>query len=180
MRTLAQAHGPDSHATLLLVMSVPCMLPVPGVGTALGLGLLALAVAIWRGSATAALPPRVAEFRLSQHWAQRVLLLLASAYAFAGRFARARAERFAALDKQSWFAILVALLAIVIVLPIPFGNVLPAISMTLIALGLVFRDGAIILSGLAVGAFAVLATVGVLVLAYLWGTEWITSFLLST
>jgi len=32
-----------AHGTLLLLMAVPCLLPVPGVGTVLGLGTAALA-----------------------------------------------------------------------------------------------------------------------------------------
>lgn len=177
MRTLAQAHGPDSHATLLLLMSVPCMLPVPGVGTMLGFGLLALAVAIWRGSDAAALPPRVAEFQLSRRWAQRVLLLMASAYAMAGRYSRARAHQFARAHRRPWFAAIIGLLGFVIILPIPFGNVVPAVAMTLMGLGLVFRDGIAILLGLATGVFALVATSAAVLLAYLWGTEWISRLL---
>ena len=60
MQTLAQAHGPAAQGTWLLMMAVPCLLPVPGVGTVLGLGLLALAVTMWRGQTADALPGRVA------------------------------------------------------------------------------------------------------------------------
>ena len=37
MQTLAHAHGTAAHGTLLLLMAGPCLLPVPGVGTVLGL-----------------------------------------------------------------------------------------------------------------------------------------------
>lgn len=46
MRAMAQAHGPEAHGTLLLLLAMPCLLPVPGVGTVLGLGMAALAVAV--------------------------------------------------------------------------------------------------------------------------------------
>ncbi len=39
MRTLAQARGPAAHGSLLPLMAVPCPLPVPDVGTVLGLGM---------------------------------------------------------------------------------------------------------------------------------------------
>jgi len=48
--------------------------------------MAALAVAMWSGHSSACLPGRVAELELSRHWAQRVLGMLASAYAMAGRF----------------------------------------------------------------------------------------------
>ena len=43
MRAMAQAHGPEAQGTLLLLLAMPCLLPVPGVGTVLGLGMAALA-----------------------------------------------------------------------------------------------------------------------------------------
>ena len=49
MRAMAQAHGPEAHGTLLLLLAMPCLLPVPGVGTVLGVGVAALAVAIGHG-----------------------------------------------------------------------------------------------------------------------------------
>lgn len=55
MQALAQAHGPEAHGTLLL-MAMPCLLPVPGVGTVLGLGMAALAAAMWRGHSATCLP----------------------------------------------------------------------------------------------------------------------------
>jgi len=41
MPTMAQAHGPAAHGAMLLPMSMPCRLPVPGVGAALGLRMSA-------------------------------------------------------------------------------------------------------------------------------------------
>jgi hypothetical protein len=29
MQAMAQAHGPEAHGTLLLLMTMPCLLPVP-------------------------------------------------------------------------------------------------------------------------------------------------------
>lgn len=40
-------------------------------------------------------------------------------------------------------------MAVIVVLPIPFGNLLPALAMTLIGLGLVFRDGVAVVFWLA-------------------------------
>lgn len=47
----------------------------------------------------------------------------------------------------------------VIFLPLPFGNVLPAISLVLLCLGWMFRDGLALLGSALVGAIA---------LAYTW------------
>jgi len=174
MQTLAQADGHAAHGTLLLLMAVPCLLPVPGVGTVLGLGMAALAAAMWRGHTSPCLPRRVAELALSRHWAQRVLGLLASAYSMAGRFARARLSHLASADRRSWTAVAIGLMAVIVVLPIPFGNLLPALAMMLIGLGLVFRDGVAVVFGLAMAGVALFVTAGLLLMAWIWVSEWIT------
>jgi hypothetical protein len=173
MQTMAQAHGPAAHGTMLLLMAVPCLLPVPGVGMVLGLGMAALATAMWRGHSTECLPRQVAELGLSRHWAQRVLGLLASAYAMAGRYARARLSHLASAGQRSWTAAAVGLMAVIVLLPIPFGNVLPALAMMLIGLGLVFRDGVAVVLGLATAGLALFVTAGLMLMAWVWGSEWI-------
>jgi hypothetical protein len=173
MQTLAQAHGPAAHGTLLLLMAGPCLLPVPGVGTVLGLGMAALAATMWRGHASASLPRRVAELELSRHWAQRVLRMLASAYAMAGRFARARLSHLASVGRRSWTAAAIGLMAFIVVLPIPLGNLLPALAMMLIGLGLVFRDGVAVVLGLITAVLALFVTAGLVLMAWVYGSEWI-------
>ena len=145
-------------------------------GTVLGLGMAALAIAMWRGKAAPFLPQRVAELQLSRHWAQRVLLILASSYALAGRHARARLDRLATIGRRSVAALAVGAMAILVMMPIPFGNVLPALALMLIGLGLVFRDGVAVILGLLMSGVALAATIGSLLMAGVWGGEWILSW----
>ena len=173
MRAMAQAHGPEAHGTLLLLLAMPCLLPVPGVGTVLGLGMAALAVAMWRGHGTPCLPQRVAELEIPRQWAQRVLVGLASAYALAGRHARARLSHLAMSGRRSATAPAIGLMAAIVVMPIPFGNLLPAVALMLIGLGLVFRDGVAVILGLLMSGVALVATTGLLLMAWVWGSEWI-------
>ena len=173
MQTLAHAHGTAAHGTLLLLMAGPCLLPVPGVGTVLGFGMAALAAAMWKGHASVCLPRRVAELELSRHWAQRVLGILASAYAMAGRFAKARLSHLASTGRRSWTAAAIGLMAFIVILPIPFGNLLPALAMMLIGLGLVFRDGVVAVLGMITAVLAFFVTAGLVLMAWVYGSEWI-------
>ncbi|MGM9513615.1 exopolysaccharide biosynthesis protein [Roseateles sp. DB2] len=173
MQAMAQAHGPEAHGALLLLLAMPCLLPVPGVATALGMGLAVLAVAMWRGRCASDLPKHVAALELPRHWAQRVLVGLASAYALAGRHARARLSHLASAGRRSGLALVVGMMAAIIVMPIPFGNVLPAMALSFIGLGLVFRDGLAVLMGLLVACLAGAVTTGLVLLAWGWGSEWI-------
>jgi hypothetical protein len=173
MRAMAQAHGPEAHGTLLLLLAMPCLLPVPGVGTVLGVGMAALAVAMWRGQGEPCLPQRVANLELPRHWARRVLEVLAAVYALAGRHARARLGHLAGPTWRSALAVVVGSMALIVVLPIPFGNLLPALALMLIGLGLVFRDGIAVILGLLMSGVALVVTTGLLLLAWIWGSEWI-------
>ena len=177
MRAMAQAHGPEAHGTLLLLLGMPCLLPVPGVGTVLGVGMAALAVAMWRGQGEPCLPQRVANLELPRHWARRVLEGLASAYETAGHHAKARLSHLAGPTWRSAVAVAVGLMAIIVVLPVPFGNLLPALALMLIGLGLVFRDGIAVILGLLMSGVAVIATTGLLLMAWVWGNEWIAPWL---
>lgn len=171
MQAMAQAHGPEAQGTLLLLLAMPCLLPVPGVGTVLGLGMAALAFAMWRGHGAPRLPQRVAELELPHHWARRVLEGLAAAYAMAGRHARARLSPVAGPAWRSVVAAAVGLMAFVIVLPIPFGNLLPALALIFIGLGLVFRDGVAVLLGLVGAGLALGATGGLVAMAWILGRD---------
>ncbi|MBC7940250.1 MAG: exopolysaccharide biosynthesis protein [Chitinophagaceae bacterium] len=173
MRAMAQAHGPEANGTLLLLLAMPCLLPVPGVGMALGVGMAALAVGMWRGHGEPCLPQRVANLELPRHWARRVLEGLASAYEMAGRHARARLSHLAGPTWRSALAVAVGSMAIIVVLPIPFGNLLPALALMLIGLGLVFRDGIAVIVGLLMSGVALVATTGLLLMTWIWGSEWI-------
>jgi hypothetical protein len=54
------------------------------------------------------------------------------------------------------------LLAIVVLLPIPLGNMLPALAISLLALGILERDGLWIVAGLVTAAGAAVLVSGVL------------------
>jgi hypothetical protein len=54
------------------------------------------------------------------------------------------------------------LLALVLFLPIPLGNLLPGLAIALIGLGLLEKDGAPILLGMLTGIIGILVVAGVL------------------
>lgn len=53
------------------------------------------------------------------------------------------------------------LLAVVLVLPVPLGNMMPALAISLLALGVLERDGVWILTGLATAAVSAVVVSGV-------------------
>jgi hypothetical protein len=173
LKQLAAAHGPAGQGTLLILLAAPCLLPMPGVGSILGWGLLAMALALWRGGSEGSkgLPQRVGDFNLPSLWAARVLRLLSRFYIRSGRLTRERLTHFSDDGAKRCLAAKTALMALLIILPIPFGNLFPALALMLLGLGLVARDGVAILAGAAMALLSVLFSIAVACAAWFWGIE---------
>lgn len=158
-----------------MLLAAPCLLPVPGVGTVLGLGLLTLAALLWRGeSAALSLPARVAGLNLPQLWAARVLQLLSRCHGAAQGLLRERLPQLTPASHERaprWLAAKVGLMALLIVLPIPFGNVLPALALMLAGLALAARDGLVLLISLLMAGLASAFGLAVSVLGWVWGSQ---------
>jgi hypothetical protein len=63
---------------------------------------------------------------------------------------------------------MVAAMAAIIFVPIPFGNIVPASVLLLLGLGLVFEDGLALLAGAAIGVVLVIVLVGLMVSGVQW------------
>ena len=151
LQQLFRLHGRAGPGALLVVLSVPCMLPIPGAGVFMSMGMVMVAWMIWRYYPRLVMPRKVGRWKLSATMARRALHTLAWMYDQASRVMRVRMAWWLQPLHRICVAPLVALLALVIFLPIPFGNVLPAAVLMLIGLGLVFEDGLAILIGVVLG-----------------------------
>lgn len=165
LATLAEAHGGTWQASLLVLLAVPCMLPIPGVGSLLSLGLGLLALTLWLAP-HGGLPPRLGRIHLPREGASRSLGLLARFYDALHRLTRPRLTLLAGPWARWWLAPLTLAMAVLIFLPIPFGNILPAVSLMLAGVALAARDGVLMLASLGVGAGALASSAAVLVLGW--------------
>ncbi len=163
---LLALHGRDSPAVLLLVLSLMCVTPLYGVGTALSLAILAIG---WRwrritaddagGRTGPPLPDRLGRITLDETWSRRCLHGLAWLYETSGRRLRERWSALAHPRTGPWWGLWIASMAVLIFLPVPFGNVLPSLSLVLLSLGWMFRDGIALLASALVGSSAIAVTV---------------------
>jgi hypothetical protein len=151
LQQLFRLHGRAGPGALLVVLAVPCLLPVPGAGVFMSLGMAMVAWMIWRYYPRLVMPRKVGRFQLSAPMARRALNTLAWLYEKASLIMRARQRWWMQPGHRVWLAPFVAAMALVIFLPIPFGNVVPAAALLLIGLGLVFEDGLAVLAGVALG-----------------------------
>ncbi len=164
-------HGPSLS---LALVSLPSLIPSPGipVGSLFGsvAALICLALVLGR---PVALPDSLGKRRLPRRlW----IGMLDRMVPLAERLERRLQPRLRQITGRLGHRLVGAIgfvLAVLIVLPIPFGNTLPAIATICLALGLAQRDGMAVASGfalslLALGASLLLALFGVELAATLW------------
>lgn len=148
-------HGETSGAVLLMLFAVVCSVPLPGTGTAMCLGIWALSWAWARGHDTWPLPARLGQLTLNERWSGRCLRGLAWVYERGNRWLRPRWTICSHEASRIWWGAWIGLMGLVIFLPLPLGNVLPSLSLILLSLGWMFRDGWALLLSTATGVAAV-------------------------
>lgn len=157
VRDITESLGQRSFGFILLIFALPNSLPIigiPGVSTITGLPMLFVAVQMALGHKRVYLPRWIADsslstanfqtlIRKSVPWLRRVEKLMKPRIAF---LTQGSAER--------WLGAFCVLLAFLLALPIPLGNLLPALGVLFIALGLIESDGVCVLAGLSIGVAA--------------------------
>ena len=94
----------------------------------------------------------------------------------AERLLRPRLTGLLSWTGERLIGVTILVLAIVLTLPIPFGNFLPAFAIAIIGLAMVEKDGVAVLVGLSVGA-ASLIVIGVVVGGLIAATQLLLSSL---
>jgi hypothetical protein len=152
---LLRLHGEDSAAVLLLVLAVLCVIPVGGVGTLLSFAIMAIAWRWHRGPSPHLLPEKLGRVTLSEVWSRRCLHFLSWLYEKADILLSPRWSALSHRTTYAWWSAWIALMGVLILLPLPFGNILPSLSLVLLSLGWMFRDGLALLLSTAVGTGAI-------------------------
>lgn len=145
---LLDALGDRALAALLFVFAVPNVLPVPpGTSAILGAPLVFLAAQLAFGRPPW-LPAFIADRTMSQADFAGLVRRISPWLARAERLLRPRATALTQPPMDHLVGLVCLLLAVVLVLPVPLGNMLPALAISLLALGILARDGLWILAGL--------------------------------
>lgn len=159
---LLQVLGDRALAALLFVFAVPNVVPVPpGTSAVLGAPLIFLAAQLALGRQPW-LPALIAQRSMTRADFALLVRRIGPWLVRAERLLRPRAARLSLPPMEYLVGVVCLLLAIVLVLPVPLGNVLPALAISLLALGILERDGVWILAGLLAAAVAGAVVWGVL------------------
>ncbi len=150
--------GREGFGLALLLLTLPTIIPTPGpVGMTFGTVIALMSLQVMTGARGVWLPDILRRRRLPGPALRRGIAVSLPYLARAETWLRE--HRLAFLTNGAARAVLgvpVFLLAVAIALPIPFGNVAPALALLVFAFGFMARDGAAIMAGLvlSVGAIA--------------------------
>ncbi|ESW60771.1 MAG: ABC transporter permease [Rhodobacter sp. CACIA14H1] len=158
---LMRAMDARAVAALILLFALPNVVPTPpGTSSILGLPLLYLTAQAMLGKLPW-LPAIIADRSMTRadfnSFVGRVTPLLA-------RVERLLRPRFLFITSATGERVIGGLcfvLAVVLALPIPLGNMLPALAISLMALGVLERDGVWVVIGALVGALSMVIVSGV-------------------
>jgi hypothetical protein len=158
---LMRAMDARAVAALILLFALPNVVPTPpGTSSILGLPLLYLTAQMMLGKMPW-LPGFIADRSMTRGdyaaFVSRVSPLLARAE----RLLKPRALFLTAPRAEQVIGGFCLLLAIVLALPIPLGNMLPALAISLMALGVLERDGLWVLLGVIMGGVSLVIVWGV-------------------
>lgn len=147
---------------LMFVFAVPNVLPAPpGLSAILGAPLIFLAVQLTFGLRPW-LPQLIARRSMSRADFAALTARIGPWLERAERLLRPRLSGLARPPAERLVGAVCLVLAVLLFLPIPLGNMLPALAICLFALGILERDGLWILAGAATAAGAVALVSGVL------------------
>jgi hypothetical protein len=159
---LTRKFGGRAIGALLFVFGLACLLPLPpGATTIFGFPLLLLAPQLVIGASVPWLPEGVKRRTIStadlRSGLPRIIPWLQKVEAVS----RPRLVVLFNPIGERIIGVVCTVLALVLILPIPLGNILPALAVSVLSFSLIQRDGIIALIGYAIA----LTSAGVLVLA---------------
>ena len=150
IRALFDALGDRAFGALMLVFALPNCLPTPpGTSAILGAPLIFLTLQLMLGMKPW-LPKFIADRSMAREDFSKIIDKANPWLAYAERLLRERLVFMTRRPAENIIGFLCFVMAIVLTLPIPLGNMPTALAICLFSFGILERDGVWILAGLAV------------------------------
>lgn len=158
-------------ALLLMILAAPLALPLPAVGiaTVMSLPILVLAVQLTLGFRSPRLPSRLGRKTISRKTMVKISDILIPYFNRLEKFLKPRVSFLSSSLGEKLVGLVCVICACSIAMPVPFSNTIPSLGIVLIAIGLLERDGLVIIGGMLVG----LAGVALAVVIYYAGIEFV-------
>jgi hypothetical protein len=146
---LENALGDRSFGVLLLVFSIPAL--VPGVASVAAIPLVLLGVQLALGHRTPWMPGFVRRRSMATKDFTRVVRRVVPVIERIETLLRPRDAAIVAPLGERLIGLMCAILALLLPIPLPFGNAIVVLPIMILALGLLERDGRVVLGGFFAG-----------------------------
>jgi hypothetical protein len=170
---VARIDGDEGLGPILFVLTLPVMLPLPpGVSMVMALPILVVAPQIATGRRRLWLPDWLARRTIKHKDLVKLLQRVLPPLRRVERVVRPRAEYLTGRTGGALVGAACTLIGLILVLPLPFANLLPSWSLGAFSIGLTRRDGLFVIVGYALLA----AALGVIALALFgvgFGVNWL-------
>ncbi|MEN3974871.1 exopolysaccharide biosynthesis protein [Emcibacter sp. SYSU 3D8] len=151
-----------AFGALMFIFAVPNLLPTPpGTSLILGAPLVFLALQLAIGRSSPWLPQLISRRSLLLTDFARIVARVAPVMARAERLMRPRLVLLATRPFDQFMGLTCLLLSVVLFLPIPLGNMPPALAICLFSLALLERDGLVYIAALVTAVLSVVLISGV-------------------
>jgi hypothetical protein len=189
--SLSAASGPDgltlrdirdllderAFGLMIIILAIPCLVPgLYGVPQIVAIPILLLVGQLLAGRVEPWLPEAVLKRRVSKAWLTRMADFATRRMAWCERVSRPRWTMLVRGWAERVAAAFMAVATLAILVPLPLTNTVPAVGVTLMAVGLIQRDGLFVAAGAAVASvwLSALAVVGIGVFV---GAGWAVSLI---
>jgi hypothetical protein len=159
---LLQLMKDRAFGALIFVFAFPNIIPTPpGTSAILGIPLILLTAQLTLGQ-TPWLPKLIAERSVARADFATMIDKAAPWIIRAERLLRPRIPALSSRLAERLIGCFSLVLALVLALPIPLGNMLPALALCIMAFGILERDGLWVLAGVATGIVSMFLVAGVI------------------
>jgi hypothetical protein len=164
LEDILQAMGDRAFGPTLLLCALPEALPLPiaGVSALVAIPLILVSTQLVLGFRQPWLPARMTQYSFQRQSFEQLINKAIGPLERLERFFKPRWLIFTHPLVERLLGVLLLLLALIVALPIPFGNMIPAIIIVVICLGMIEQDGLMLaLSGVSTCAIVILLAGGI-------------------
>ena len=165
LHDFTHALGERAFGLMLFALALPVCVPLLyGIPQIVSLPMMAIAVQMAMGRPEPWMPQRFGERRLGKAGLEQMAAGARKYFGWIERLARPRLQLLAGPTAERVVGAIFVLFIASILIPFPATNTLPGIGIAMASIGLITRDGLLVLAGLAIGiGWIVLLLVGIAV-----------------
>lgn len=164
----------DFHENGILLAMVFFALPVavplpypPGFTTIMGIPLVILSIQMLFGSKKVRLPSKINNYEIKNSTLKMISDKIVPIVETIEKYMKPRLSFAKSVYCEQFIGLACLIAALAVALPIPLTNAIPALGITVMALGLLNRDGVIIISGFVIGAIGLLIALSAVIASWM-------------